>query len=75
MLIGEALMHSGNWSIAEATMTKPKPWRPRPLPGCASLPAVVRRPIKEFGVRPLTPTWQARLTEVESVFEAGAIGG
>ncbi len=43
--------------------------------GHGALPAVVRRPIKGFGVRPLTPTWQARLTEVESVVEAGAIDG
>jgi len=34
--------------------------------GHVSLPAVVRMLIEEFAVRPLTPTWQARLTEAEA---------
>ncbi len=37
--------------------------------GHVSLPAVVRMLIEEFAVRPLTPTWQARLTEAEATLQ------
>jgi len=43
--------------------------------GHVSLPVVVRMPIEEFGIRPLTPTWQARLTEAAAILGGPPTGG
>ena len=37
--------------------------------GYVTLPAVVRMLIEEFGVRPLTATWQTRLIEAEATLQ------